>query len=1418
MDGKITYHQQVSYCGKPRCRRCREGIGHGPYWYAYQTVNGRTVRTYIGKEAPPEVLVATQAETSVASSPEFANTLLRLYVLGQFRLEQRAASQNGPAPHWEQVTEASLQHQRVRSLLSCLVSSPGRKLGREQVMYALWQELDLEVASHRLDRAVHSLRQVFEPGRSRPASSRLLLTEHATLTLADQSLFWIDAEAFDSLISQGRALQELDPGRAERLMEEAMELYGGDFIPGEESIEWVTSRRESLRRSWISLLLELADLRLAREALPAALDVLDRLLGADPTNEAAVQRMIVLQAQVGRRGEALLVYEHFADLIRQKYMIEPLVETRALYDKVRAGMTPVLSPPGVRIAPGTGDVVSGPDASGGSAASVARSGVGMQSLDGLAETTGAGFTPGGMPVVGPAHMHIGRMQQSPLVGRGQEMRRLYELLSITEGTRRQRLVGEKRSSLLTPLDLNAQRRPQCVILMGDVGIGKTRLAEEAAREAKRHNWAVAWCRAYTQESSVPYRLWTETLRKAMTQGLWQRNEVTRRPLIYQPLRSLLPELQDLLPLSLQVASPPPEQEQLRLWESTRALLGTICEGTTLLIVLDDVQWADSSSCEMLIYLVRQMRGQPVMFLCTCRDSELPAGHHLRPLLTDLQREQAVEIVPVTPLSDREIREMLAYLPVLAVEGISERASGNPFFAEELARSIAGASDSANPEILPDTIQAVLDLRLARISDRCRHILERGAVLGGAFQFDAIRDMASVSEDEILDILEEGLQAGMLTEEGSGMRITYHFWHPLLQAYLYEHLSHARRANLHRRAAQALQSLPAGDEAAQAAEIADHLVKGGAAPSLITRYAELAADHAYSLSAYAGAEKYYRLVLQYSPELISGSPQEGRLHQAYVLERLGECTMIVGKFEDARTFYEHVLDVRNKCVFLLDKDKKYEAQLRALIWCDIGKTWHYAGESGKAKESFKHGEQELNEAGILAGPAWAMIRYEESYNCWRDGNLSEALSMANEALKVFENLAHQPELSHRSFLTRTQHTLDGDMVDLGRVYTLLALIEITTGQSTDGLNHLNAALKIYEHYDQQREIAIVCSNLADLHLRKAEYMQAQSVLMRSHDIAERIGDAPIMSLVLINLGVLSARLGNLAQAESWYRQALVIAEQVNDLFYVSLFHSYIAMALIDEGNLKDARGAIARSLKVSRSRRIAPCMGFAFAALGHLHLAYALTDETEHNKPLFKARHKRSSKFLIHFLLKARTTLQRALTFDGLEADTILNGQLLLARISLLLDEMETAHDLATKVLEEARSSELVWLQARAEYQLGQTLMLTGQKAAAESLFHRALATFANTGMRLEHARASHAYAEMLLRTSKDSTMREQALCSLQEAHQVFQQCGATLDLQIAEYLLSSPAFVQRASASDTGAGITFTESGSGGRGQRGHQY
>jgi predicted ATPase/DNA-binding SARP family transcriptional activator len=1279
--GKITYHQQVSYCGKPRCRRCREGIGHGPYWYAYQTVNGRTIRTYVGKHLPAEMKGAMEQSKESIVTPELADAVARLYVLGQFCLEYRNEQQQ-----WQPVADAALQHQRVRALLHCLISTPGRRLGREQAMEMLWPDLEFETATHRLDRAVYSLRRLLEPGRSRPATSNLLLTEHSTLVLADQAQLWIDADAFDELLSQARITS--DPGQTEQLLEEATLLYNGVYLPEERDVPWVQTRREALQRSWIGLLLELADLRIAREALPGAIDTLDRLLAVDPTNEAAVQRLILLLKQSGRRAEALRIYQRFAALLKQEYKIAPLPETRSLYESARRGEDP---------------------------SNIARAGItpGVLQAEGLAPDT--------QPVDSRAYLQVGRNNQSPLVGREHELAVLHRHLLAVEQARRTKLAGQKKASILS---LDAQRHMQCVILMGEVGIGKTRLAEEAGREAKRRGWAVAWSRAYAQESNIPYRMWVEVLRKAMAQGLWQRQEIARRPLIYQALEVLLPELHDLLPQIGLSSSIPPEQEQLRLWEATKALLAAISENTPLFIVLDDLQWADTSSCELLAYLVRQMRGLPVMIVGTCREIELPANHPLHPILIDLQREQAVETLNIQRLTDEQIRALVSHLPEMLVRHIQTRAAGNPFFAEELARGIvaphiasAGETqvmsqgDGQLPITLPDTISAVLDLRMGRISSACQRLLARAAVLGGSFEFTMIRSMegggSDADEDTILDLLEEALQAGMLTDEGSGTRITYNFWHPLFVSYLYDGLSAGRRASLHRRAAEALRLIYQGREEEGAAAITYHLIHGGADSPQVAHYGELAGDRAYAMSAYPETVQHYRLAVKHIGALPAGVSGEEYLHLATLLERLGECTRVQGNYTAARRYFEQALEVQNQYRLLTSEfDPQYEAQIEALLWGEIGRTWYDTGDNAQAQHCYSRGEQVLREVGVVGGPTWANLHLQQSFVLLQEGSFEAARQTAQHALKIFENvLGEQKRVTTNAFhSTATRRTLAGDPSDLGRTHRLLAAIAATVGQSTVALDHLNTALAIFERYDRQQEIALICGNIGDVYLRIGEHNLAQAALRRSLSIAERIGDTSIMSVAFANLGILSTRFGDLPEAEACYKQALVLAEQVNDPVYVSLWQSSQAPILQDQGKINEAKVSLRRALAISRAMNFTPCIGIALVVLAQLRVAQAVV--VQENGSTEKVKRPTNSSYT-HMLRKARVSLHRALSLEGLEAETRTEGHLALAKVALLLGEIDEAWQQALQVMDDAQRYEQKWLLACTRRLMGTILAAMG---------------------------------------------------------------------------------------------------------------
>jgi predicted ATPase len=380
-----------------------------------------------------------------------------------------------------------------------------------------------------------------------------------------------------------------------------------------------------------------------------------------------------------------------------------------------------------------------------------------------------------------------------LVGRNQELARVLRRMEEIEHP-----VPTQEHSTLN------LRLAHCFLLKGDAGIGKTRLAEEIAGEATQKGWNVIWGRTYLQERSTPYRLWTEVLRKSMEQGAWQRQEVSKRSLVFQPLSTLLPDvLRPLLIPNAFSSVVPPEQEQLRLWEATCELLKLISESVPLLIVLDDLHLADTGSWELLAYLARRVRGYPIMIVGTGRENDLIASHPLRSLFIDLQREHFVECISLEPLGDEQIDTIVStfQIPPALVKQIRHRAVGNPFFAEEFARAFASSDHSEKREELqlrngtsqlPESIAAMFDLHLMHLSQLCRRLLCKATVLGRTFELSALLTIAwDQPKDQVISLVEEALRARLLMEEDRGS-ITYTFYHPLLVDHLYSQLSAARR--------------------------------------------------------------------------------------------------------------------------------------------------------------------------------------------------------------------------------------------------------------------------------------------------------------------------------------------------------------------------------------------------------------------------------------------------------------------------------------------------------------------------------------------------------------------------------------------------------------------------------------------------
>ena len=408
-----------------------------------------------------------------------------------------------------------------------------------------------------------------------------------------------------------------------------------------------------------------------------------------------------------------------------------------------------------------------------------------------------------------------------------------------------------------------------LMLVGEPGIGKTRTAQELAAYAETLGAQVlrGWC--YEEEGAPPFWPWVQPIR-AYVQERAERLQSEMGPgaadiaEVVSEVRAKLPNLEP--PLAL-----PPEQARFRLFDSITTFLKKAAQSQPLMLVLDDLHWADKPSLLLLQFLARQLGESHLLVLGCYRDMELSRQHPLSESLAQLSRLPVFQrelLLGMSREDTGQFIEMTAGVrpsPQL-VETIHARTEGNPFFTAEVVRLLSerGAlQDSAGLEAvasaLPVGVLEVIGRRLNRLSSQCHQTLTTAAVIGREFDFRLLNLLSErTSEEQLLNVIDEGLEAHLIEEMPEG-RERYQFCHALIQETLTQQLSSSRKVRQHARIAQVLEKRYEDDTAAHAAELAYHFAEAQTVlgTKKLVKYSMLAGDKALASYAWEEAEAYFQ---------------------------------------------------------------------------------------------------------------------------------------------------------------------------------------------------------------------------------------------------------------------------------------------------------------------------------------------------------------------------------------------------------------------------------------------------------------------------------------------------------------------------------------------------------------------------------
>src|SRR5262245_36182453 len=642
------------------------------------------------------------------------------------------------------------------------------------------------------------------------------------------------------------------------------------------------------------------------------------------------------------------------------------------------------------------------------------------------------------------------------------------------------------------------------MLVGEPGIGKTRTLEEFVETARAQEALVLWGRCYEGEAARPYGPFAEALAEHVRRADPETLRADLGPGA-APLARLVPALKERLPDLSEPVPLQPDEELTRLIDASTQFLLAIASRTPMVLVLDDLHWADAGTVALLRHVASFAPRGRLLVVGAYRDVEVGREHPLADVLGVLPRETTYEQLALTGLAPDAVEEILEAVADhevarQLVAALTRETSGNPFFIRAvllhlleqgaLVRQdgrwrVAGSLEHLG---LPETVRQVIERRLGRMSEGATRLLRVTAAFTGGIDFEVARRVAELGETPALDALDEALGAQLLESTGH----TYDFTHALVRHTLYEGLSPARQVRLHRDIAEAMEAVYGERATEHAAAIARHYQRSASLPGAERGlpYCLGAAEQAERAAAFVDVADHLRAALDLLP---ATAPECARL-----LGRLGLALVRALRFEDAEAV------ARDAAARIAESESREAAgSYLAHVVTELKDSGGSSGFSRLVRSG-------LDYLGERHDAAWALLKHHDII----EHEASDAMGLGipvdtperREVAAIFESSAGLPDFVWYFVPWASRADI--------RSRRPFPEAHFTVGDYRQGVPTLRAAAKLFERQGRIGSALGVWTGLSRFLIALGEFVGAEEARRRAAMLAERLPGPSFRTTALV----------------------------------------------------------------------------------------------------------------------------------------------------------------------------------------------------------------------------------------------------------------------------------------------------------------